>query len=172
MEKQIKFRLFHYYEEGPDPTDDSKKVLREKVASFGQIVDIEREEDIERGERLGAFYSDEEKDAIAEGSFRGPGAEELRSNAGLPGGQTGEGTVEPVDGEVPDISDMSSEEVAQIISEGNGGRGLNVNETIALAQNDAELAEKVLDAETIASESDPRAGVEKALEKIMSEGNS
>ncbi len=169
MEKRIKFRLFYWFEETGDKDAAGNPILRERTGTFGQVVDIPRDVDVERGEALGAFFSDEESKGIEDGSYRGPAYDQLRTNAGLPTGPTGEGTVQPTDSEVPDIADMDSAEIAEIISSGGeGGKALNVNETIALARDDKDLAEKVLDAEVIASESDPRVGVEKGLEAIMS----
>lgn len=163
MEKRIKYRLFNYYEErGKDLAGNP--VLVEKTAAFGELADIPREEDIERGERLGAFFSDEENSAIEDGSYRGPSYDQLRTNAGTTeGAQTAESH---------DITSMSDEQIAEIIASGNGGKGLSVAETVALAGDDKDLAEKVLDAEIIASQSDPRKGVEKGLEAIISRANS
>lgn len=168
MEKRIKFRLFHFYEEVAVPGDTSKTMLVERYASFGQTADISREEDIARGEKLGAFFSDEESQAIEDGTYRGPAYDQLRSNAGNPG----EGSQQALGAGTPDISGMSDEQIAELIQNGNDGQGLNVAETVALAGNDKDLAEKVLDAEIIASESDPRKGVEKGLEAIISRANS
>ena len=172
MEKRIKYRLFHYYEPTGQKDAAGNDLLVEKNAAFGQLADISREEDIERGEKLGAFFSDEESAAIEDGTYRGPAYDQLRSNAGSPAegseqGQLGAG------GDVPDITGMDSADVAEIIQTGGeGGGSLNVNETVALAKNDKDLAELVLDAEIIASESDPRKGVEKGLEAIISRANS
>lgn len=181
MEKLIKFRLFHYYEDSPNAFDhQGNPVLVERMASFGQVVDIPREEDIKRGENLGAFFTDEELQAFKDGELRGPTYESLRSNAvaqlTLGDGAGVSGSDEVNEGQLPsaeEVAGMDSEEVAEIIQGSRtDGKALTVDQTVKLAGKDPDAAEVVLDAEGIASEGDPRAGVEKALEKIISDATS
>lgn len=179
MEKMIKFRLFHYYEESKTAHDPvtGNPVLVERFASFGQTVDIPRQQDVDRGEALGAFFSDDEVKAIESGAYRGPSYDSLRSNAtaALPLGPGAgvSGTDEVNDGELPtpeQVKEMDSEEVAEVIQGSRtDGKKLNIDQTLALAGTDPDAAEKVLDAENLATENDPRDGVVKALERIMSD---
>lgn len=184
MEKQIKFRLFHYYEEREDG------VLVERHAEMGQVVDIPRKEDVERGDRLGAFYSDEERKAIADGSFDGSGAPFLRDRGLIgpqdrspefPGGRMESGEVDAAvtgDGEFgrtaeagaggsgqpsADIDGKSAEEIAELIN----SQKLTVQQTVDLAGGDPDLAEVVLDAESLATNNEPRKGVQDALESMI-----
>lgn len=113
-----------------------------------------------------------------EGEGPQPADEEPETNGqpGLPpGGSGGEsggepGTVPPATGQpvagtpsADQVRSMSDEDLAQLITE----RRLGVTATIALAHNDPELAEKVLDAENLVANersTDPRSGVVRALE--------
>lgn len=78
---------------------------------------------------------------------------------------------EPVAGEKPkaepeiDITEMSVEELAAHIEENK----LNVGATVALAGEDADYAQHVLDAENAVTGREPRDGVVKGLEKILGE---
>jgi hypothetical protein len=163
MEKMIKFRMFHYYEEVATPVPEGQpKPLTEKRATFGQIVDIPREEDIARGERLGAFFTDEEREAIDDGSYTGPDYDMLRRTGQAAAAAAAEGQVVPTGGESLDMDEASPEEIADFIRDNR----LNIPATVALAQNRADWAEKVLDAEGFVS-TQPRVGVTEALEKII-----
>jgi hypothetical protein len=169
-EKMIRFLLFPYGKEVDNPwytegsADQPEKLLKEETAKLGEVHDITRPYDLRRGEELGAFFSDEERQQIEEGTYQGADAPTLvhaRRNAA-------EAIIQPLEGEgvqSADITDKSSEEVAEIIRGGNDGRGLNVNQTVDLAdESDVDSINKVLDAEDLATENEPRAGVTKALE--------
>jgi hypothetical protein len=168
MEKTIKFLLFTYGKEVDNPLyikggDQPETVLQEGLARLGETVDITRPYDLARGEELGAFFSDEDVKAIEEGTYRGPDAPAV-AQARLAMAQT---TIQPIEGEgaSANIADMSTEEVAELIK----NEKLNVNDTIALAdENDVDSINKVLDAEVIATDSEPRVGVEKGLEAKLS----
>jgi hypothetical protein len=81
-----------------------------------------------------------------------------------PAGTGGESESEG--GPAIDVGSASDEEIADHIEKNN----LNVPETIALAGGRKDYAEKVLDAEGLASNNDPRKGVLTALERLMTEG--
>jgi hypothetical protein len=161
-EKMIKYRLFTYFEETENLAGDVK--LRERQASFGEVVEIESEEDLERGERLGAFFTDEEREAIEDGSYTGPEADLLRRSAMLVSPDAA--LVEGDEGETIDVSEASADEIAEYIQ----ANKLNVSQTVALAGDDADLAEKVLDAEGIVAannSADPRKGVDEGLQAVI-----
>lgn len=164
MEKTIKYRLFHYYIEKPGVNGMS---LVEKQAFFGETVDIPRQEDIERGEELDAFFTDKEARAIAAGEYDGPEADALAQKHMNPPFNEAEAAAR---GELPagpatgiDPGSADAEEIAEHIK----SQKLNVAETVALAGDDPELAKKVMEAEDLASENDARRGVEDGLQKII-----
>jgi hypothetical protein len=164
-EKMIKHLLFTYGKEVPNPLyteggNEPETVLQEGLARLGEVVDVTRPYDLHRGEELDAFFSDKDRKAIEEGKYRGPDAPTVVA-ARLARAQA-EVAVEPAEGEgTTDTSDMSSEEIAAFITENK----LNVDQTVDLADpNDVDSINKVLDAENLASDNDPRAGVVKALE--------
>lgn len=156
-ERTIKFRLFNYWEETGEKDVAGNPVLVARLVSFGETVDIPRDEDVKRGEKLGAFFSAEDAKAIKAGTYSGPQAALL---SGRPQA-SGEAQVQDL-GEI-DVASASAEEIAEFINENR----LNVQETLDLAGDDPDLAEKVLDAEGLATDSDPRVGVERGLEAIM-----
>lgn len=161
MEVMIKYRLFHYYEEKEVGDGTGRIVLIEKMARFGQVVDIPRDEDIDRGEELDAFYTDEEREAIESGAFRGPSWQELRSNAG-----TMEASPEAAAAGEPLAEDADAETIADHILENK----LTVPQTVELAGNDPEKAKLVLEAESMVAESreaDMRSGVESGLQAVI-----
>jgi hypothetical protein len=100
-----------------------------------------------KGERSHSFYTDEEREILEAGG-----------NPDAPAGATGEGSV----------SDMGEYELAEYIKGANpSGKQLNVDETVSLASGDKDLAHRLLQAENIATDGDPRAGVEKGLTAII-----
>ena len=139
------------------------------------------EQEMKRISYLDGFFSDEELeriDRMAESGLdtqeaarllsAGPHAEatamaQLRT-AGINADAAATGDAAATSGEkFVDVREMDDTEIADWIGENRP----NVDQTIALAQNDRDLAEKVLDAETIATDQDPRAGVERGLEAII-----
>jgi len=66
------------------------------------------------------------------------------------------------------ISDLGEYELAEYIKGANpDGKELTVNETIALAGDDKDLAHRLLQAENIATDGEPRKGVEAGLTSII-----
>jgi len=160
----IKYRSFHYYIEEPILAGGTGLV--EHLAFFGETVDIPREEDVQRGEMLDAFFTDDEVEAIKEGTYDGPEAELLGmklTGSGFP-------TVPPFSqdeeirtGPPIDAAGMTSEELHEYIVANN----LTVSQTVALAEGDVEVAERLLDAENMAGA--PRPEVVVALEQVGAE---
>lgn len=175
-ERMIKGRLFVYWVEVPDMRDTSKKFLQERLAHYGDVVTIPRDEDLALGEREGMFYSENEREAIEAGTYRGLDSASVAAarHAGTIPAPSSASAVDP-DMEYPlltdgslDVEEATDEEIAGWIAGGSPkGSALNVNETLALAGDDAEFAEKVLDAEAIASNNRPRQGVSKGLEEAI-----
>jgi len=162
-QKIIKHRLFTWFEVTPNPVDPSgPDVLTERINIAGDDVDITNEDYVKRGEDLDAFYTDEEADKIRAGTYAGTDADQvyyLRS-----GGQTAPHNlphISPADGEA---GNLSVEELADKIR----NEKLNVEQTVALAADDLASIEKVLDAENLATDNEPRRGVVDRLEAKMS----
>lgn len=156
-EKMVRFRLFHYYVEEPLIGVAGTTGLVERHASFGDVVDIPREEDVARGEHLGAFYTDEEREAIEDGSYEGPDADLIAAvlvrgtmSMAPPGNDEG----------AAQFRNMSADELHDYIQEND----LNEADTISLSGGNPEVAERLLDAENMAG--DPRPAVVTALEGI------
>jgi hypothetical protein len=176
MEKMIKVLLFTYGEEVPNPHyvkngDQPEYHVVEGLARLGQVVDITRQYDLDRGEKHNAFFTDEEREAIEAGSYSGPDAPSVLE-ARLKEAQS---AIQPADGEGTqgdhDIAGLDADGVADLILEGNDGKGLNVQQTIALAGDDADSINIVLEAESLAAETEPRAGVVKGLEAKLKAAN-
>jgi len=139
--RTVKHLLFPWLVETESPMFPGETILSERTASQGEQVSVEELGllALEKGERLGAFYTDAELAAMEEEA-----AEPATVEAGEPG-------------------EMTVDELAAYIEEHKP----NVDQTIALAENDPEQAQNVLDAETQATGGVPRAGVEKGLEAII-----
>lgn len=172
-EKMIRALMFTYGREVDNPAyiegvDGSpEKVVVEGLARLGEVVDVTRPIDLERGERLDAFFTDDQRKEIEAGNYKGPDAPSIyqaRLNEARAQAQAIEDE-SAVPGETPDISEMDAQEIGAYIHENK----LNVEKTLALAGDDAnaDTLEKLLDAETHAgqlNEADPRKGVVDGLE--------
>jgi hypothetical protein len=156
-EKIIKVRLFTWFENVDSPVEPGTEVRTERISHFGERVEINDEASLQRGEEFDAFFTDEEADDIINGTYKGPLADHL-ANLGTHG--TGVTPVLAAEGEHGDASSMSTEEMADYIKENR----LNVSDTVALAGDDEDSINKVLDAENIATGNDPRKGVVDHLE--------
>jgi len=142
--RTIKALLFPWMVETESPMFPGETILAERTASQGEEVTVEELGPLalEKGERLGAFYTDAELEAMQEAAAEAEAPAEVEADN--PGA-------------------MSADELADYIEEHHP----NVDQTIALANNDPEQAQKVLDAETQATGGVPRAGVEKGLAAII-----
>jgi len=98
---------------------------------------------LKQGEETGAFYT----------------KDELEGNTGGP--------------EVPAASDLSSAgefELAEYLRSGKDGKAPTINEVLEAVGNDKDLANRMLAAENIQTDGDPRSGLEHGLTKIIEEG--
>jgi hypothetical protein len=120
-------------------------VLKERVGVQGEVVSIEELGPLalERGERLGSFYTDAE--------LAGPATAEAAAV-----GETASNT-----------SEWGVPELVQYIETNKP----NVDDTIALAQGDPEAAKRVLEAEDEATGGDPRSGVTKGLTAVIGDAS-
>lgn len=159
--KIIKHRLFTWFENVPSSIDPNEESRVERIATLGQEVDITDDASLKRGEELGSFYTDEEAKAIREGTYQGVDADALgRAREGQFSAPTSNEEVDDVSGSVSgslDVKSASSEEIGEFIKENK----LNVEQTKRLVPDDADvdLLEKLYDAESYASDNDPRKGV-------------
>lgn len=165
-ERIVKFRLITYFNLVDSPVNPNEQVLVEKIGHMGQKVDINRQADLDRLDELGALYSDDEAAEIEAGTYSGPEAALLYNSrnqtlAATPG-------IEAADGEHGDVAGMDAPTLAEYIKENR----LNVDSTVALAGDDEGSIQKVLDAENIATENEPRKGVTDRLEAKLIAANS
>jgi len=163
-QKIIKHRLFTWFKDVDSPMQPGTQVRMEMINHFGDDVDISDEASIARGEELDSFFSDAEAKQIRAGTFTGPQAKLLKQFAS---GQRPTGAVEPLAGEGPDVSGLSTEDLAAYINENK----LNVDATVALADaSNTESITKIYDAEQMAADargSDARKGVTDRLDVLL-----
>ena len=155
-ERTVKFLSIRYAVEEEHPfqiNGDGTPLmqLKLKTAQFGEKVDIPRDEDLRRLEHFGAIATEEEQ-ADLDAKADQTALEQL-------------GTEESSGGE--DLSGKSAEDLATWIDETKP----TVNDMLQAAHDDPDLAERLLDAENLATNNDPRAGVVNGLEKIMADRN-
>lgn len=101
---------------------------------------------LEKGERHHSFYTTAERDVLASGG-----------NPDRPAALSEDS-----------VSEMGEYELSEYIQGSNPtGKALNVDDTVALAGTDKDLAHRLLQAENIATDGDPRVGVEKGLTAII-----
>src|SRR4051794_33303967 len=124
MSRIVKFRLITWFETVDDPTAPGGQVMREKIASMGDEVEVPESEET-RLDKLGAFYTAEEQAAIEDGSYNGHDRYTL---ANFRAGKKPEGLITPALGEGFDIGSMQADEVADYIRENR----LTVDQTLAL----------------------------------------
>lgn len=161
MKVIIRHRLVTWFEEVEDKFAPGGINHREHLAHKGDEVEIPDNE----AERIRSvntdydppFYSEDDADAIRNGTYNGPDAALLYAARG---GQRPQGTIQPAEGEHGDLSSMDAADVAEYIKENR----LNVDDTVALAGDDEDGINKILDAENIATNNDPRKGVVDRLE--------
>jgi hypothetical protein len=168
----VKHLLYTWFEEVPDPTNPTPgaMALRERITGLGERVpDTIRQADLDRGKALDSFYSDEDAEAIEAGTYSGPDAAIVyakRARTGLSSPETEAAASQPQAALPPaDAGDIASQD-APAIGEYIKSNKLTVQQTLALVPDNAddEMIDKFLDAENIATNNDPRAGVVNALE--------
>jgi hypothetical protein len=104
---------------------------------------------LEKGERLHAFYTSDERKVLEAGG-----------NPDRPAALSEEG-----------VSAMGEFELAEYIGGNNpSGKALKADEVVELAGTDKDLAHRLLQAENIASDGDPRKTVEAGLTAIIEQG--
>lgn len=154
--RTVKHLLFTYHVIAPSPMIPGQEIIMEKNARRGEVIYLDELGTYYQafGERHGAFFTDDE---LAEYERAGVDPASL---AELPPGQ---GQIEAAEGEGVNFKEMGSDEMAEYLEENQP----NVDETLALVEGDADAARRLLDAENIVTNNDPRAGVEKGVERII-----
>lgn len=137
-ERTVGIKVFRYHEEVPSVTEPGKTVLKQRFARRGETVDF-REEDIAVGEAHDAFLTKEQLEAKEQ-------VEGAAEEAG-----------------VPDLSDKDVTELVEYLEENSP----TAPQTISLANDDPELAEKLIEAENMVTGRDPRSTVIEGLEKVI-----
>lgn len=167
-EKKVKIRLFSYLVEGEDPFRPGEKRLVQRYASHDQTITTDdepdepdpdvayglRDYDLRRGEHLGAFYTDEELEAME--AEEAPAEEEAVNPPIAPQTKT-----ETVQAQSP--AEMSVEQLATWIEQEEPTE----NELVELASSSQQMAQKVLDAETLATGGEPREGVQLGVAQLL-----
>lgn len=145
----VKHLLFPYYVEAEHPMFPDQKVYEERTARRGEVLKVEdlRKQDLEKGERLGSFFNDSEIKAM----------ERVAADGGDPSNSDPDF----------DATEAGEHEIAEYIETNK----LNVDDTIALSKGDPETAQRILEAESIATGGDSRKGVVAGLEAVISRGN-
>lgn len=156
-----------YWRQGDDPVT-GKPTRGPVVARHGEEIDLTASE-VRRLEANGALLPKGSKpeDAVAQHEARldayraQRGDQEAlgRHQTRLASASTGDGDIvnveAPVDGSITDLSEWIKSSQP------------TVDDTVALAENDPEKAQRVLDAEVAATGGEPRKGVQEQLEKIV-----
>ena len=165
-EVMIKHLLVTWFRNEPSAVNPDENQRLEKINRVGDVVDIDDEASYKRLEELDSFFTDEEREAIEEGTYQGPGASSVYAALGNTS-YAPQPMIEAAEGEGTQVDNMSSEELAEYINSNK----LTVDATVSLAGDDADSINKVLDAENIATDNDPRQGVVRQLEaKLASAG--
>ena len=158
-ERTIRHLGFWYMVELEDRFHPGETYWVEKTAAQGETIDIPRDEDIERGEELHAFLTEEdvaEQEAALEAEQEAI-VEAQQAQLIVPSTQ-----VEEVDS----VSQMSDDELVAWIREEKP----NANEVVAAAEGDPEQARRLLDAEDTATDGDSRKSVVHGLTAIIQQG--
>lgn len=131
-------------QEGPDGVLNliATEVPRNTEVSIEQIGLIA----LEKGERYNSFYTDKQ-------------LERMRNS----------GTAAAPAGEVTEIGTLGEHELAEWLTSDNPetGRAWTINEVLEKVGDDKDLANRMLAAENIATDGDPRSGLEAGLTKTI-----
>lgn len=142
--KQIQHAQFLYYVENRFTTQEGEEQerLSRRIAMHGQVVDIPRDEDITRGEEMGAFV---DEDAPQLGDSAAQDADAAAA----------------ADASQPDL-DSTHDDLVNWIQEAKP----NEDEMVAASQDDPGMASDLMAAEDEASGNQPRKGVMTRLKAI------
>jgi hypothetical protein len=156
-----------YFEPAQDIVD-GKPTTRVRTARRGDAIDLSPDEE-KRLDAAGALLLNgskpEDAQALADARIdayrgaRGDAEAQQRHLARVQSGQSSGGTP----AREFDVDGATVQELAEWIR----SEKPNVDDTVGLADNDPVLAEKVLEAEQVATSGSPRSGVESRLAKLI-----
>lgn len=149
-DRMIRVLSFLYTVEVETP-DGMANVIEAREAKRNDVVTLEQIGLIaqQKGEKDHSFYTTDERELVEAG--RNPDETSTATSG--------------------DVSDMGEFELSEYIKGANPtGKELTVNETVALAGTDKDLAHRLLQAENIATDGEPRKGVEAGLTTIIESG--
>ena len=155
IERIVKIRGHQYYVEVPNPRNPDQTRIVKIAASRGATIEVSEDES-DRGDRLGAFYTQDELDAI-----------EAREEAAAVSGEDPDADPD-ADGEDWDAEDVEIAGEDELIG---WIEDATVPQVLAAAGDSREAAEKLLAAEEAAS-NDSRKGVVEGLAAILNRDNS
>lgn len=147
--RTIKHVSFSYKVELPDGR------ISEVHAAHGETVDIPRQEDLDLGEKFGAFYTDEELKVVSAPTAQAAGAESPDD-----AGQS----------EELDLALDPAEDVALWIQEDSPSIN-DVLEAVGESSDPIAAATNTLEAENLARSGDPRKGLVAGLHAIIERNN-
>jgi len=145
----VKHLIFTAQIETENPMFPGTKMRSERLYRLNEEVPVEVLDDynLSRGESLGSFYTDEElEQGVPQAAALETGVAQI-AEAGSGG----------------DFSEMGEAELADYLIKNKP----TVDETVRMAGNDPDTAQRLLEAEHIATEDEPRAGVVKGLNAII-----
>jgi hypothetical protein len=147
----VKHLIFTAQIETENPMFPGTMMRSERLYRLNEEVPVEVLDDynLSRGESLGSFYTDEE---LAQGV---PQAAALETGAAQ--------ITEMSSAGAGNFSEMGEAELADYLIQNRP----TVDETVRMAGNDPDTAQRLLEAEHIATEDEPRAGVVKGLNAII-----
>ena len=155
--RTVKDLLYTYHVVSPSPMIPGEEVIVEKTARRGESIPLEELGTyyLARGEQLGSFFTDDELEAMQQQGI----------DPTAPAGTVPE-AIQPAEGEGGggNFAELGTHEMAEYLEQNQP----NVDETLALVEGDPEAAKRLLEAENIVTDNDPRAGVERGVQRIIS----
>lgn len=177
-ERIVRYRQITYWDEVENQAQpNGDPVFIERIASKGEVVQL-RPQDEQRLDAQpygGALYTPEEQSAIEDGTYSGFDADHLalvRAQGHTQGPApppeqrqltAAPGEAQDIGNEGPQTEGLSIDELAEYIREND----LTPDQTVALAGDDPDSINRVLDAETQATDNDPRQEVVGRLESKL-----
>jgi hypothetical protein len=134
--RKIKHLAFAYLVEQPHPYEPDKTVFVERLARRGDTVEL-LPYDVAKGERFGSFYTEEEEQAVEEQEVA--------------------------------LNDLDTEELSDWLNsdgEFEGDQKPTVNQVLNAAKGNPDLATRLVEAENLATDGDPRSSLIEGLAKI------
>lgn len=164
--RTVKHLMFTYHVIAPSPMIPGEEVIMERTARQGDVIDLDELGTyyLHRGEALDAFFTDDELARYNRGEpiYALPPGETADV---LPGGQ---GAIEPAEFEGTGVfAEMGSHEMVAYMEEHKP----SIDQLSELINNDPDAARRLLEAENIVTDEDPRVDVEKLVQKVIKDNS-